>query len=48
MCFAGTEPDPRAKYTSWEVPTSMRNVDVECLLEISRAYAQDDGEMEEE
>ena len=48
MRFAGSEPDPRAKDTSWEVPTSMRNVDVECRLEISKAYAQDDGEKEEE
>ena len=48
MRFAGTEPDPRAKYISWEVPTSMRNVDAECRLEISSAYAQADGDTEEE
>ena len=27
----------------WDVPTSMRNVDAECELEITLAYAQDDS-----
>lgn len=48
MRFAGSEPDPGTKNISWEMPTSMRNVDAECRLEISSAYAQDAGEMQEE
>lgn len=48
MRFAGSKPDPGSKTISWEVPTSMRNVDAECRLEISKTYAQDAGKMEEE
>ena len=48
MRFAGSKPDPGSRTISWEVPTSMRNVDAECRLEISKSYAQDAGEMEEE
>jgi hypothetical protein len=43
MRFAGTLPDLDAKAMIWDVPTSMRNVDAECELEITLAYAQDDS-----
>jgi hypothetical protein len=38
MRFAGTLPDLSSKATIWDVPTSMRNVDAECRLEISMDY----------
>lgn len=47
MRFAGTLPDLDSKATIWDVPTSMRNVDAECRLEISLAYAQADAEAED-
>ena len=46
MRFAGTLPDLDSKATTWDVPTSMRNVDAECRLAISLAYAQADVEGE--
>jgi hypothetical protein len=47
MRFAGTLPDLGSKATIWDVPTSMRNVDAECRLEISLAYAYADADMED-
>ena len=46
MRFAGTLPDLDSKATIWDVPTSMRNVDAECRLEISLAYAQAEADVE--
>lgn len=46
MRFAGTLPDLDSKATIWDVPTSMRNVDAECRLEISLAYSRQDAEQE--
>lgn len=46
MRFAGTLPDLDSKATIWDVPTSMRNVDAECRLAISLAYAHADAEVE--
>lgn len=43
MRFAGTLPDLDAKAMIWDVPTSMRNVDAECELEITLAYAEQDS-----
>ncbi|MEI2638739.1 MAG: hypothetical protein V9F03_07055 [Microthrixaceae bacterium] len=43
MRFAGTLPDLDSKATIWDVPTSMRNVDAECRLQISLAYNQADA-----
>lgn len=43
MRFAGTLPDLESKATIWDVPTSMRNVDAECRLQISLAYNQADA-----
>lgn len=48
MRFAGTLPDLDSKAVIWDTPTSMRNVDAECRLEISCAYNQDDVDSEEE
>ncbi|WP_222836496.1 helicase-related protein [Curtobacterium sp. B18] len=42
MRFAGTLPDLDRRATIWDVPTSMRNVDAECRLEISQAYLFED------
>lgn len=47
MRFAGTLPDLDSKATIWDVPTSMRNVDAECRLAISLAYAHADAEVED-
>lgn len=47
MRFAGTLPDLDSKATIWDVPTSMRNVDAECRLEISLAYVQADADVED-
>ncbi len=47
MRFAGTLPDLDRRATIWDVPTSMRNVDAECRLEISPAYLLEDTAMEE-
>jgi hypothetical protein len=46
MRYAGTLPDLDARAMIWDVPTSMRNVDAECQLEISLGYAQADGQAE--
>lgn len=42
MRFAGTLPDLDRRATIWDVPTSMRNVDAECRLEISQSYLFED------
>ena len=47
MRYAGTLPDLASKATIWDIPTSMRNVDAECRLAISLAYAHKDAEVEE-
>lgn len=47
MRFAGTLPDLDSRATIWDVPTSMRNVDAECRLAISMAYAHADAEVED-
>lgn len=47
MRYAGTLPDLESKATIWDVPTSMRNVDAECRLEISLAYSFADAEVGE-
>ena len=44
MRYAGTLPDLNSKATIWDIPTSMRNVDAECRLAISLAYAHKDAE----
>ena len=44
MRTAGTLPDPDGKAIIWDVPTSVRNVDAECRIQISTAYAQADAE----
>ncbi|NNH75580.1 helicase [Nocardia uniformis] len=42
MRYAGTLPDLSASATMWDIPTSMRNVDAECRLEISLDYNLED------
>jgi hypothetical protein len=44
MRRAGTLPDLDSKAMIWDVPTSVRNVDAECRIRISAAYAQADAE----
>jgi len=41
MRYSGTLPDLKAEATMWDVPTSMRNVDAECRLEITLDYNRD-------
>ena len=38
MRFAGTLPDQQEKGVIWDVPSSMRNVDAECQMEVTLAY----------
>lgn len=45
MRYAGTLPDLDSKTPIWDVPTSMRNVDAECRLQISQAYAMADSDL---
>lgn len=47
MRFSGTLPDLDSRATIWDVPTSMRNVDSECRLEISLAYNRDNAQLKE-
>lgn len=47
MRFAGALPDLDTRATIWDVPTSMRNVDAECRLEISQAYLLEDAKEED-
>ena len=47
MRVAGSLPDLDGKATIWDVPTSMRNVDAECRLAISLAYARADADVED-
>ncbi|MFF0284290.1 helicase-related protein [Rhodococcus aetherivorans] len=48
MRYAGTLPDLKAQATMWDVPTSMRNVDAECRLEISLDYNREEAAAAEE
>ena len=48
MRYAGTLPDLKAEATMWDVPTSMRNVDAECRLEISLDYNREEVATAEE
>lgn len=43
---AGTYTPPEKKRGSWETPTSMRNVDSECIVEIANALLQGDENAE--
>lgn len=47
MRYAGTLPDLNSKATTWDVPTSVRNVDAECRVQISMAYARADSDAAE-
>jgi ATP-dependent helicase YprA (DUF1998 family) len=44
MRFAGLAEAHGISATSWEVPTSMRNVDAECVAEVTQSYALADAE----
>ncbi|MEJ7647725.1 MAG: helicase-related protein [Nakamurella sp.] len=48
MRYAGTLPDLKAMATMWDIPSSMRNVDAECRLEISMDYIHEDVAAPEE
>jgi Helicase conserved C-terminal domain len=48
MRYAGTLPDLKAEATIWDVPTSMRNVDAECRLEVSLDYNREEAAAAEE
>ncbi len=48
MRYSGTLPDLDSRAVTWDVPTSMRNVDAECQLSISLAYVHEDTEREAE
>jgi hypothetical protein len=39
---AGTYADPARKLVSWPTPTSLRNVDAECLAKVTLAYTQNE------
>lgn len=41
MRFAGSLPALESRSKIWDIPTSMRNVDAECRLQISLAYLDD-------
>ena len=41
---AGEMPDPDNQNVSWDTPMSMRSVDAECQLQITRAYLDDEIE----
>ena len=40
---AGTWAPPAAALMTWQTPTSMRNVDAECMSEVTLRYAQESG-----
>lgn len=46
MRSAGELPDLASKATMWDVPMSMRNVDAECSIEVTTAYAIADGQID--
>lgn len=43
MRYAGTLPDLDHNSAMWDIPSSMRNVDAECAIEVSTVYAVEDG-----
>lgn len=45
---AGELADPENKSVTWDTPMSMRNVDAECRLDVTRAYVLDDMAIEEQ
>ncbi|MGW4336792.1 helicase-related protein [Rhodococcus koreensis] len=44
---AGELSDPENKNVTWDTPMSMRSVDAECVLDVTRAYVIDDMTTEE-
>lgn len=46
MRYSGTLPDSNSKALIWDVPSSMRNVDAECRLEISLKYLLNEDKIE--